>query len=93
MISPGTLHEIPQDLEEAFLWSSDVIVKWNALTPLARNEWICRVTIVKKEETRKEHIQRLLEDIWNNKKRPCCWPGCPHHRESAKKWFKGLEIK
>jgi hypothetical protein len=23
----------------------------------------------------------------NGKKRPCCWPGCPHRRPSAQKWF------
>jgi len=25
---------------------------------------------------RKEHIERLKEDILNGKQRPCCWPGC-----------------
>lgn len=28
------------------------------------------------------------KDILKGKKTPCCWPGCPHRRESAKKWFK-----
>ena len=47
--------------------------------------------IVKKQETREKHLIRLQEDILNSKKRPCCWPGCPHRRESAKKWFKNLD--
>jgi uncharacterized protein YdeI (YjbR/CyaY-like superfamily) len=75
-------------LGEVFLLNSQLADKRNALTPLARNERICRVTIVKKEETRKEHIARLCEDLLKGKKRPCCRPGCPHRRESAKKWFK-----
>lgn len=87
-IKQSALHEIPKDLEEILLSNKDVLIKWNSLTPLARNEWICWVTIVKKDETRKEHIKRLSEDLLNGKKRPCCWPGCPHRRESAKKYFK-----
>jgi len=65
---------------------------WNALTPLARNEWICYVTIVKKAETRADHIRRAHEDLGRGKRRPCCWPGCPHHRPKAAKWFGREEI-
>jgi hypothetical protein len=46
-----------------------LIIKWNNLTPLARNEWICWVTIVKKSQTREEHLVRLEEDILKDKKR------------------------
>jgi hypothetical protein len=45
------------------------------------------VTIVKKQETREKHLQRLQEDLLKGKKRPCCWPGCPHYRPDAQKWF------
>ena len=79
---------IVNDLKKVLLAKSGVLEKWNNLTPLARNEWICWVTIVKKNETRKEHLVRLCEDLQKGKKRPCCWPGCPHRRDSAKKWFK-----
>jgi len=87
-IAPGVVHKVSADLKAEFIKSSDLLAKWNSLTPLARNEWICWVTIVKKQETRKEHIVRLSEDLLKGKKRPCCWPGCPHRRESAKKWYK-----
>lgn len=87
-IATGVVHKVPDDLKETLIAKSDVLEKWNSLTPLARNEWICWTTIVKKPETRKEHITRLCEDLIKGKRRPCCWPGCPHHRESAKKWFK-----
>ena len=83
----GAVHNIPKDLKEALARSPDVHAIWNTLTPLARNEWICYVTIVKKPETRKEHIDRLQEELLKGKRRPCCWPGCPHRRPNAQKWF------
>lgn len=91
LIATGVVHDVPDDLEKVLVANKDVLEKWNGLTPLARNEWICWVTIVKKQETREEHLVRLCEDIRNGKKRPCCWPGCPHRRETAKKWFKNLK--
>jgi len=87
-IATGVVHKVPGDLKETLLAKPDVLEKWETLTPLARNEWICWVTIVKKAETRKEHVVRLCEDLLKGKKRPCCWPGCPHRNENAKKWFK-----
>ncbi|HLD80191.1 MAG TPA: YdeI/OmpD-associated family protein, partial [Candidatus Nanoarchaeia archaeon] len=65
-------------LKEIFISNPDVLEKWNSLTPLARNEWICWITIFRKQETRKDHINRLRVDLLNGKRRPCCWPGCPH---------------
>lgn len=83
----GALHRAPADLR-AFLAANPNIAKiWDTLTPLARNEWICYVTIVKKAETRADHLRRLGEDLRAGKRRPCCWPGCPHRRPNAAKWF------
>ena len=87
-IASGVVHKVPEDIKKSLLSNTKVLNAWNNLTPLARNEWICWVTIVKKKETRQEHVTRLCEDLLKGKKRPCCWPGCPHRRESAKKWFK-----
>ncbi len=86
-ISRGVVHDVPEDLEEMLTNSPEILELWNKLTPLARNEWICYVTIVKKEETRRGHLVRLQQDLLKGKKRPCCWPGCPHRRPSAAKWF------
>ncbi|NJL96286.1 YdeI/OmpD-associated family protein [Candidatus Gracilibacteria bacterium] len=90
IISSGVNHQVPADLKNILTANSELLQKWNNLTPLARNEWICWTTIVKQEKTRKEHLVRLQEEILEGKKRPCCWPGCPHRRESAKKWFKNV---
>jgi uncharacterized protein YdeI (YjbR/CyaY-like superfamily) len=87
-IAAGILHEVPDDIEKALLDHDIVLERWNALTPIQRNEWICWVTIVKKMETRVNHIQRMVEELTAGKKQPCCWPGCPHRRPSAQKYFK-----
>ncbi len=85
--STGLLHTLPADMKKALASNPDVLEKWESLTPLSRNEWICWATIVKQAETRKEHIERMCEQLLEGKRRPCCWPGCPHRRPSAKKWF------
>ena len=87
-LSSGTIHTIPVDLKKALQANPKAIERWEDITPLARNEWICWVTHVKKEETRKEHVERVVTELIEGMRRPCCWPGCPHHRPSAKKWFK-----
>lgn len=87
-IEGGLLHEVPDDIREVLISTPNLLEKWNALTPIARNEWICWTTIVKKEETRIAHVERLSEDLLKGKKRPCCWPGCPHRNPKNAKWFK-----
>jgi len=83
-LSTGVVHDIPEDLQKALLSSTAVSDAWNDLTPLARNEWICWVTSVKKAETREDHIRRVREDMLKGKRRPCCWPGCPHREKKGK---------
>ncbi len=76
------LHTIPRDLRGALGSNPLLYSKWQALTPIAKNEWICFIITVKKKETRKKHLDRLCRDLQNGKKRPCCWSGCPHRRSS-----------
>jgi uncharacterized protein YdeI (YjbR/CyaY-like superfamily) len=60
----GSHHnEVPTNMAQALKAHPEVAEKWNNLTPLARNEWICWVTIVKQDITRSEHIIRLIEDV------------------------------
>jgi uncharacterized protein YdeI (YjbR/CyaY-like superfamily) len=92
-ISPGVVHEVPEDLKVLLIGNPDLLAKWNGLTPLSRNEWICWVTSVKKTETRKKHIDRLSEEILGGKKRPCCWPGCPHRGENTGYRISGIFIR
>ncbi|TAJ13344.1 hypothetical protein EPO56_03200 [Patescibacteria group bacterium] len=77
-VSKGTVHTVPKDLKDAITASKKVRNVWEDITPLARNEWICWVTLVKKVETRKHHIKRAVSELAEGKRRPCCWAGCPH---------------
>jgi hypothetical protein len=84
---PGPLHKLPADLRRALSSDAAVHAAWKDLTPLARNEWICWVISCKQEVTRRGRIQRAIEQLEAGKRRPCCWPGCPHRRPAARKWF------
>lgn len=86
-VSSGTLHKLPSDLKKALVSDKKVLLAWEDITPLARNEWICWVEQAKKEDTRERRITRAKQELAEGARRPCCWPGCPHHRPSAKKWF------
>lgn len=77
-ISNGAVHELPTDMKKALLSDQVAFKKWEDITPLARNEWICWTISVKKLETRKEHISRVVSELKEGKRRPCCWVGCMH---------------
>jgi uncharacterized protein YdhG (YjbR/CyaY superfamily) len=89
----GILHEMPDDLKNIVLRNKILIDKWNKLTPIQRNEWICWITMAKKSETKEIRIERMLTEIKEGKKQPCCWPGCPHRRPNAQKWFSKSKVK
>jgi len=80
-ISAGVVHTLPADLRKALTADSAALAIWENLTPLARNEWICWVTFVKKDETRQEHVTRLIDELKEGVRRPCCWFGCIHRKD------------
>jgi len=82
-ISGGTVHILPVDLKKALISDSKALGLWESLTPLARNEWICWVTFVKKEETRKDHVKRVISELKAGMRRPCCWLGCLHRKDKS----------
>jgi len=77
-ISSGTVHSVRADLRKVLTSDPAARAKWEDITPLARNEWICWVISVKKPETRRQHIERVRTELKEGIRRPCCWPGCPH---------------
>lgn len=79
--SDGVVHNLPTDLRVALTSDRKALVLWESLTPLARNEWICWVILVKKEETRKEHVKRTVSELKEGMRRPCCWLGCIHRTD------------
>jgi uncharacterized protein YdeI (YjbR/CyaY-like superfamily) len=77
-ISGGVAHNLPADLRKALVADAQARAAWEDITPLARNEWICWTISVKKDETRRQHVERVCSELKEGMRRPCCWPGCPH---------------
>ncbi|HSX53581.1 MAG TPA: YdeI/OmpD-associated family protein [Patescibacteria group bacterium] len=82
-ISGGVVHKMPLDLRKALVSDESALKRWEDLTPLARNEWICWTVTNKKLETRKNHIERTVSELLEGKRRPCCWVGCLHRTKSS----------
>lgn len=81
IISGGVVHKLTSDLRLALEKDSKALAAWESLTPLARNEWICWVTYVKRDDTRSEHVVRMIKELKEGERRPCCWYGCPHRKD------------
>ena len=62
-ISTGVVHEVPDDLYKALVDDESALERWEDLTPLARNEWICWTITTKKPETRTNHIERTITEL------------------------------
>jgi uncharacterized protein YdeI (YjbR/CyaY-like superfamily) len=80
-IAPGVAHDVPVDLQKALITDESALERWEDLTPLARNEWICWTITTKKPETRANHIERTITELLEGKRRPCCWAGCIHRTD------------
>jgi uncharacterized protein YdeI (YjbR/CyaY-like superfamily) len=77
-IAAGVVHKVPTDLKIALTSDADALIVWENITPIARNEWICWIESAAKLETRIRRIERTRAHLSGGKRRPCCWPGCPH---------------
>jgi uncharacterized protein YdeI (YjbR/CyaY-like superfamily) len=77
-IPGGVVHDLPDDLRQALLGDPEALATWADITPLARNEWICWIESAKKAETRHKRVDWGRSNLLEGKRRPCCWPGCPH---------------
>lgn len=77
-VAGGTVHTMPQDFRKALAKAPSARSTWDAITPLARSEWICWVTSGKKVETRGIRIEKALSKLKGGMRRPCCWAGCVH---------------
>lgn len=82
-ISSGVAHTVPPDLKKALVANKSALKRWEDITPLARNEWICWVESVKMLETRRKHIERTVAELKEGVRRPCCWVGCTHRTDKT----------
>ncbi len=96
-ISGGVAHELPADLRHALASHPQALAAWETLSPLSRNEWICWVISVKKAETREEHVERVVSELEEGIRRPCCWMGCIHRTDKplsrSQKWILDKQAK
>ncbi len=82
-IAANVPHRMPADLRKILTSTPKAQAAWEDITPLARNEWICWVESVKKEETRRHHLKRAVGELTEGKRRPCCWIGCTHRTDKS----------
>ncbi len=65
---------VPQDLRQAL---SDAPRKirdlWQAITPMARWEWVRWVNATKNPSTRKRRVEVSISKLSSGKRRPCCF--------------------
>ena len=80
-ISGGIVHDLPIDLANALSRNNECVDLWESLTTIARNEFICWVESAKQKVTRTKRIKRTIEQLSDDKKRPCCWVGCIHRTD------------
>lgn len=96
-VATGVVHKVPTDLSSALMSNITALEKWNNLSPLARNEWICWTISPKKLETRNNHVKRIIDELVEGKRRPCCWMGCVHRTDkpvnSTQKWILNKQSK
>ena len=96
-ISGGVAHPMPPDLKKALASDPKALAKWEDITPLARNEWICWTISVKSPDKRREHVERVCSELKEGMRRPCCWIGCTHRKDkpmsSTQKWVLGKRAK
>lgn len=65
--------EVPSDVKKALSTSSKAEALWKDITPMARWDWIRWVRAVKTEETRKKHLEVMLDKLNKGMRRPCCF--------------------
>lgn len=82
-LATGVVHDIPPDLRKALLADEAARERWEDITPLARNEWICWTINVKLDKTRADHVKRVISELKEGVRRPCCWIGCIHRTDKA----------
>lgn len=65
--------EVPPDMKKAIVSNKEIHKLWNDITPLARWDWVRWVRAVKTEETRKKHIDVMMDKLGRGMRRPCCF--------------------
>ena len=62
-LSGGLVHELRSDLIKALTETREIADRWENLSPIGRNEFICWVEDAKQEKTRARRIRRAVEEL------------------------------
>ncbi len=65
--------EVPVDVKKTLSSSPKAEALWKDITPMARWDWIRWVRAVKTEETRRKHLEVMLDKLNKGMRRPCCF--------------------
>ncbi len=65
--------EVPDDVQKALSTSPKAEALWKDITPLAHWDWIRWIRAVKTTETRRKHIEVMLDKLNKGMRRPCCF--------------------
>lgn len=65
---------VPKDMKMALSAAPQKIQDlWNAITPMARWEWVRWVNATRNPETRKRRVEVSISKMKSGKRRPCCF--------------------
>ena len=92
-VASGTVHHVSDDVAAALRADAALLARWDGLTLLGRNEFLCWIEDAKQAATRARRIERMGEELHAGKRRPCCWAGCIHRTDKAPgKWQQAVLI-
>src|ERR1700689_659871 len=75
--------KVPADLREVLAAAPQAKAQWNALTPLARQDFIMWIDSAKQSETRKRRVESIPSRLASGKRRPCCFAIVPQDLHKA----------
>ena len=65
--------DVPENVRKALETSPKAKALWEDITPIARWDWVRWLRAVKTEETKKKHIEVMLDKLNKGMRRPCCF--------------------
>ena len=87
----GTVHEAREDLQAAVQSNPKVLILWESLTALGRNEFICWVDDAKQPTTRQRRIERTCAELLEGKRRRRSCHRARNYRHS--RLFAGVPLR
>ena len=65
--------DIPGDFQAALADAPDISELWDAITPMARWEWVRWINATRNPETRQRRVEVGISKLRSGKRRPCCF--------------------